>query len=460
MPSSYTSLLKFAKPGLGDTGWGTTVNGGFTDMTEQALTGYVQKAVTVAGPNTIPTIADGASSDGRNQFIELTGTLASPATLTVPAGTLVGSAGNNKLYFIKNSAGDAVTITTGGANTVVVPNGKSMMLRATSAGVEEAMTHQASLTLGTALGATSGGTGQSSYAVGDLLYASSTTALSKLTVGAANAVLTSSGTAPQWTATLGVASGGTGATTLTGYVKGNGTGAMTASANVPVADLTGTLPVANGGTGQTTAATAFDALKQAATDTYVGAVELATTAEVQAGTDTARAMTPSSFRGGALVQGVAQNTTSGTSIDFAPPSAGIPSWAKRITIMFSGVSTNGTSPILVQIGDSGGIETTGYESEAWYQNAAGAFLVSTDGFIIDTTNTASFTSSSRFGIMQICNLSGNNWVYVANIFAAVHNSVSSCAGGKTLSGTLDRIRLTTVGGTDTFDAGSVNILYE
>lgn len=141
MPSSYTSLLKFAKPGLGDTGWGTTVNGGFTDMVEQALTGYVQKAVTVAGPNTIPTIADGASSDGRNQFIELTGTLASPATLTVPAGTLVGSAGNNKLYFIKNSAGDAVTITTGGANTVVVPNGKSMMLRVTSAGVEEAMTH-------------------------------------------------------------------------------------------------------------------------------------------------------------------------------------------------------------------------------------------------------------------------------------------------------------------------------
>jgi len=254
MPSSYTSLLKFAKPGLGDTGWGTTVNGGFTDMTEQALTGYVQKAVTVAGPNTIPTIADGASSDGRNQFIELTGPLASPATLTVPAGTLVGSAGNNKLYFIKNSAGDAVTITTGGANTVVVPNGKSMMLRVTSAGVEEAMTHQASLTLGTALAATSGGTGQSSYAVGDLLYASSTTALSKLTVGAANAVLTSSGTAPQWTATLGVASGGTGATTLTGYVKGNGTGAMTASANVPVADLTGTLPVANGGTGAATLA--------------------------------------------------------------------------------------------------------------------------------------------------------------------------------------------------------------
>ena len=248
MPSSYTSLLKFAKPGLGDTGWGTTVNGGFTDMVEQALTGYVQKAVTVAGPNTIPTIADGASSDGRNQFIELTGPLASPATLTVPAGTLVGSAGNNKLYFIKNSAGDAVTITTGGANTVVVPNGKSMMLRATSAGVEEAMTHQASLTLGTALGATSGGTGQASYAVGDLLYASSTTALSKLTVGANDAVLTVAAGIPSWVATLPVASGGTGAATLTAnnVILGNGTSAFTATAlgsDVTLYGSNGTAPL-------------------------------------------------------------------------------------------------------------------------------------------------------------------------------------------------------------------------
>ena len=52
--------------------------------------------------------------------------------------------------------------------------------------------------------------------------------------------------------TLNVGSGGTGATTLTGYVKGNGTSAMTASATIPVGDLTGTLPVVNGGTGATT----------------------------------------------------------------------------------------------------------------------------------------------------------------------------------------------------------------
>ena len=430
MASSYTNLLKFNKPGLGDTGWGTSVNGGFTDMAEQALTGYVQKVVTVAGPNTIPTIANGTSSDGRNQFIELTGTLASPATLTVPAGTLVGSEGNNKLYFIKNSAGDAVTITTGGANTVVVPNGKAMMLRVTSAGVEEAMTHAVTLSIGTltltnALGAASGGTGQTSYAVGDLLYASGTTALSKLTVGAANSVLTSSGTAPQWTTTLGVASGGTG-------LSAPGTAGNVLRSN---------------GTTWTSSALA------SATDTAEGLVELATTAEVQAGTDTTRAITPAALRGGALVRGTAVATTSGTVVDFT----GIPSWVKRITVMFSEVSTNGTSTVIVQLGTSSGVTTSGYLSAA-QQPAAGS--TSTAGFVIDGNSIASM---DRCGAIVVVNMTGNLWVSSGDIAqrpGTPSTEVSSSGGRVTLSGTLDRIRITTSNGTDTFDAGSVNILYE
>lgn len=426
MPSSYTSLLRFELPVQGELSgtWGNVVNTAITTPVSEAIAGTT--SISVGATDYTLTNGDGASAnEARKMFITATGSPGATRSVICP------SASKLYVFFNNTSDGSALIFRTSGSG-ITVPSGQRRLLYCDGTNVVEAVNGFGSLTLGTALAATSGGTGQSSYAVGDLLYASSTTALSKLTAVATGNVLRAKGVgvAPAWE---------------------------------PVAlatDVSGVLPIANGGTGQTTAATAFDALKQAATDTYVGAVELATTAEVQAGTDTARAMTPSSFRGGALVQGVAQNTTSGTSIDFAPPSAGIPSWAKRITIMFSGVSTNGTSPILVQIGDSGGIETTGYESEAWYQNAVGAFLVSTNGFIIDTTNTASFTSSSRFGIMQICNLSGNNWVYVANIFAAVHNSVSSCAGGKTLSGTLDRIRLTTVGGTDTFDAGSVNILYE
>lgn len=177
MSSSYTALLKLNQPGLGDTGWGTAVNAGVTALVEQAVAGSVSVAVTVAGPNVLSAIASGASSDARNQFLILTGTLASPATLTVPAAP---GATSSKLYFIKNSAGNTVTVETSGGTSVAVPNGKSMMLKVTAAGVEEAMTHAASLTLGTALGAVSGGTGQSSYTVGDLLYADTTTSLAKL----------------------------------------------------------------------------------------------------------------------------------------------------------------------------------------------------------------------------------------------------------------------------------------
>lgn len=73
-------------------------------------------------------------------------------------------------------------------------------------------------------------------------------------VTASSPLASSGGTAPDisLTGTVPVGNGGTGATTLTGYVIGNGTSAMTASTTIPTSNLTGTLPVTNGGTGQTT----------------------------------------------------------------------------------------------------------------------------------------------------------------------------------------------------------------
>ncbi len=414
MASSYTSLLKFNKPALGDAGWGTSVNAGFTDMVEQSLTGAVNVAVTSGGTTTVPAIADGVSSDARNQFITITGSLTSVQTATVQLP--VGTSTNFKLYFVKNSAGGTVTVTTATGTNVAVPNGASMILRVTNAGVEATMTYAASLTLGTALAATSGGTGQASYAVGDLLYASSTTALSKLTVGATDAVLTVAAGIPSWVATL---------------------------------------PVASGGTGQTTAATAFDALKQSATTSYVGAVQLATTAEVQTGTDAAKPITPSTLRGGALVRATVQNTTSGTAIEFT----GIPSWVKRIVVMFFGVSTNGSTRMIVQLGTSGGIETTNYFSSASYSNSAGTFTFETTGLVLEPTGSAS-PPYARYGSMVIENVNSNSWVSRSTISIDTGSVVPAGAGGKTLAGTLDRLRITTVGAADTFDAGSVNILYE
>jgi hypothetical protein len=437
MASTFTAFLKFNKPSLGDAGWGTAVNGGFTDLVDQAITGFIQKAVTVAGPNALGSIADGASSDARNQFILLTGTLASPATLTVPVGTLTGSAGNNKLYFIKNTAGNAVTITNGGASTVVVPDGKSMMLRSTSTGVEEAMTHQFSLSLGTALAAPSGGTGQSSYAVGDLLYADTTTTLTKLAAAAVGNVLRAkgTGTAPAWEQV------------------------------VLTTDVTGVLPVANGGTGLSAPGASGNVLRSngttwtssalsSATDTAEGLVELATTAEIQTGTDTTRAITPAGLRGGMIVSpGPGGYVASGAAqIDITP----IPSWVRRITVTFEDVSTNGNNKIDIQVGDAGGIETSGYVgSNSNTSTGVAASLYAGHAFEIRYSGGAA-QYSGAFTLIKAYT-AGDLWIGTGmHATGAIANVIFS-AGRKTLSQTLDRLRISAGGNLIT---GIVNILYE
>ena len=141
-------------------------------------------------------------------------------------------------------------------------------------------------------------------------------------------------------------------------------------------------------------------------------------------------------------------TTSGTTIDFT----GIPSWVKCIKVMLNGVSTNGSDNLIIQLGDTDGIENTGYISEV---SNRGGDATSTAGLII----TRSLSSSSTcYGVITICNCTGNTWISSANI--SLTSEVHYSAGSKSLSAKLDRIRLTTTGGTNTFDAGQVNIMYE
>jgi len=156
-----------------------------------------------------------------------------------------------------------------------------------------------------------------------------------------------------------------------------------------------------------------------------------------------------------IVRGTAVNSTSGTSIDFTS----IPSWVKRITVMLNGVSVSGSSVIQLQIG-SGSITTTGYLS---YCNSSGgtnsaAGFSSTTGFATGGANAANLL----YGTFTVFAYSGN--IYAATYLGGVNFSAtyfgSSGGGNVTLGGTLDRVRLTTVNGTDTFDAGSVNIFYE
>ena len=161
---------------------------------------------------------------------------------------------------------------------------------------------------------------------------------------------------------------------------------------------------------------------------------------------------------GAVYNGIQTSTvvasTSGTSIDFTS----IPSWVKRITVMFSGVSTSGSSNQIIQIG-SGSIDTTGYASTAVTVAAGASYSVNsfTAGFVLNASQGA---SSIFAGSIVLTLLGSNIWVSNGNISITNSEFSNISAGTKTLSGALDRVRITTVNGTDTFDAGSINIMYE
>lgn len=179
------------------------------------------------------------------------------------------------------------------------------------------------------------------------------------------------------------------------------------------------------------------------------------------GTDASQTLTNKTL-GSGLVMAVSA-LTSGTALvavtDFTTAAnfTSIPSWVKRVTVIFEGVSLSGTDHIIVQLGGSGGLETTGYLGASGYAINA------------TTTQSASFTTGFGFfagdtarvvsGIMQIDNITGNKWV--AGLSGGFSNAAAIASGGgsKTLSATLDRVTVTRTG-TNTFDAGTINIMYE
>ena len=251
--------------------------------------------------------------------------------------------------------------------------------------------------------------------------------------------------------------------------------------------VTGILPIANGGTNANSAAQAFSNIKQAASTTATGVVELATDAETQtgtdstravtpaglasvvssttlrglvelatdaeaqAGTDATRAITPASLLAANVVASTVTATTSGTSVTLT---GNVPSTAKRVTVILNEISTSGTSPVLVQLGTAGPVwVTSGYVGHA--DNAYGTPAPYTAGLGIERT---SASGGSRVGILTLTKVTSNTWVgtYTGT------NGTDVCLGSSrvALSSALTNVRLTTVGGTDTFDAGQANLFWE
>ena len=211
-------------------------------------------------------------------------------------------------------------------------------------------------------------------------------------------------------------------------------GLISSGAITLTTQVKGTLPVANGGRGVTTS-------------TGTGAVVLGTSPSISGAVLTTMASS-------VITSGTAQNSTSGTSIDFT----GIPSWVKRVTVMFNGVSTNGVSIRQTQLG-SGSFTTTGYTSSGFGWTGGTNGTSSTTGIIFDGQPPLAATNYNA--VMTINSFGNNIWV-ASSLIAATTGTTQQymSTGAITLSGALDRIRITTVNGIDTFDAGSINILYE
>ena len=232
-------------------------------------------------------------------------------------------------------------------------------------------------------------------------------------------------------------------------IKANsGGGSVTLDAGTTSTDTTLTLPSTTGTVVNTAPGTSGNVLTSDGTAW--------TSAAPSFGVATAVGQVPFSTNGSTftatqkIVAGTAVASTSGTSIDFTS----IPSWVKRITVMFNGVSTNGSSNFCLQIG-AGSITSSGYTSSA--SSSTNGAPTSTSSFILTAFVSA---GTSQSGHAVLTSLGSNTWVQ-SGISAFSNGTYTNLSGGNVaLSGALDRVRITTVNGTDTFDAGSINLLWE
>jgi hypothetical protein len=161
-----------------------------------------------------------------------------------------------------------------------------------------------------------------------------------------------------------------------------------------------------------------------------------------------------------ITQGTAVVSTSGTAIDFTS----IPSSVKRITVMFTVISTTGSSSVQAQIGStSGGIETTGYTCLLSVSQSGVQYYPITVGFGLTGGASGGWTSAAYVytGVLNLSSFGSNTWVAESRLSGGSGTTNQYFGTGyKTLSNVLSQVRITTVNGTDTFDAGSINILYE
>jgi len=266
--------------------------------------------------------------------------------------------------------------------------------------------------------------------------------------GLAGNVLTSNGNV--WISSAGGGGNGGGVSSI----SFGSTGLTPSTATTGVVSVAGTLVVGNGGTGLSSLTANSVMLGNGSSSVQFVAPGNSGNVLTSNGTVWLSSVATSS----GITSGTVQTTP------FATPQyadfTGIPSGVKRITVMFNEISTNGTSGVIAQIG-SGSVVTSGYISTtvriANDSSTSGGSI--TNGFYVNPGYTTSYNDKVS-GLLVLTLISGTTWV--ASMCGKISTVVVLSGGGvsPSLSGALDRIRITTAGGSDSFDFGSVNILYE
>ena len=258
MASTYSALkIELIATGEQSGTWGTTTNNNLGDAAlGEAITGSADVAFS-SGDVTVTLTDSNASQAARNLRLNLTGTTGGARSLILGSGCQI-----EKLYLINNTCADAITVKNTSGSGIAVPAGKTMFVYNNGTNVVDAVTHASSLTLGSALPVTSGGTGSTSTTFVNL--ASNVTGTLPIANGGTGSTSTTFvNAATNITGTLPIANGGTGTTSttftnLTTNVTGTlpiangGTGSTSTTFVDAATNVTGILPVANGGTGAST----------------------------------------------------------------------------------------------------------------------------------------------------------------------------------------------------------------
>jgi hypothetical protein len=464
MPSTYSSNLRLELIATGEQQgtWGSTTNNNLGTLLEQAIGGYVNVSVSDIADTTLTSL-NGLSDQSRNVVINLIGSISASRNVICPA--------IQKLYVVKNATtgGFAVTFKVSGQTGVSIPNGTTLFVyvdgtdvRAITGSLASQAASNVAITGGSITGITDlaiadGGTGASTaanartnlgLAIGTNVQAYDPTLQSLSALGTA---------ADRYAYTTGVDT----------WVEGTITSA--GRALLDDADASAqrtTLGLGNLATLNTVGTSQID-------NNSVNGAKIALGSDAQGdvmyynGTDWARLAAGSSGQllktngsganpewDSSVVRGTAITTVGGTSHSFT----NIPSWVKRITFILKGVSTNSTSELVIRAGTGGVVQNSGYTSTVMrLANAATpASLTDTTGVLLDNATLAADLMS---GSIVFHNITGNDWV-VTGLLKDAGTTAFIINSEFTLSGALDITQITTFGGTASFDAGTVNIMYE